>query len=329
MLARYVRRGQLSRCSFAGLRPVRSPHRAIHRPDGLERIDSSLACPYHEQAASGGPRYAVQVDPLARSRRGSSVFDRNVRKALVSSPTITAVVGVFATLLAGTTMGLGGFGYGLVTTPLLIMVLPPRVAVPTIGVHTTLTSLALVWRLWGHVRLKRIWPLLLAGAATVPFGALLLLVLGVGPLKVLIGSVTALTAVALLAGFKREIRSGRLAGSVAGLMSGLLNGSTGMGAPPVILFFANQGIEKHVFRANLSAYFATVNLVRMATYAVGGLFTPTVLSYTALLLPTGVIGLFLGIRLAKTVDEKPFRRAVLLVTVLSGALGIISGLGLV
>ena len=247
----------------------------------------------------------------------------------MSSPTITTVVGIVATLLAGTTMGLGGFGYGLVTTPLLIMVLPPRIAVPTIGVHTTLTSLVLVWRLREHVHLKRIWPLLLAGAATVPFGAMLLLVLDVGPLKVLIGSVTALTAVALVAGFRREIRSERLAGSVAGLASGLLNGSTGMGAPPIIFFFANQGIEKQMFRANLSVYFATVNLVRMATYAVGGLFTPTVLHHTALFLPSGVIGLIAGIRLARTVDEKPFRRAVLLVTTVSGVLGIISGLGLV
>ena len=243
------------------------------------------------------------------------------------SPAIIIVVGCVATALAGMSMGVASFGYGLVAVPILITVLGPKIAVPAIGAHTTITSLVLVWKLWKQVQLRRMLPLTLAAILMVPFGTYLLLVLEPRTLKVIIGVVITLAALAMLLGFRRPVRSEGLASVLVGLASGALNSTVGTGGPPIILFFANQGMEKALFRANLSAFFATINVVRMISYLIGGLFTPDVLKYTALLLPTGALGLYAGIKLAPVLREKAFRRVVLAVALLSGLLGMLSGLG--
>lgn len=239
-----------------------------------------------------------------------------------------AAFAFLALFLSGLTTGLTGFGLALVATPLLILILPPKVVVPLLTLQAMGSNFLILYESRRWVDLGRIWPLMLAGVAGVPFGAYLLVVCDAGPLKTFIGVAIALSALAFLLGFKRQVANERLACVPIGLASGLLNGSTGMSGPPVILFFANQGVEKRTFRANLAAYFTVVNLATLPAYLVGGLVTRPVATYAALLFPALVVGLFAGMRLARHVDERAFRRVVLIVVCGAGLLAVASGLGL-
>jgi len=235
----------------------------------------------------------------------------------------------FVTLfVAGLVSGLTGFGLALVATPLLILILPPKVVVPLLTLHGTVNNLLILYESRRCLEPGRIWLLALAGMAGVPFGAYLLAVCDAGVLKTLIGVAITLSALAFLLGFQRELAHERLASLPVGLVSGLLNGSMGMAGPPVILFFANQGVPKATFRANLAAYFAAVNLITVPAYLVAGLITRPVVGYAALLLPALAAGLFAGIRLARRVDEAAFRRVVLVVVCGAGLLAVASGVGL-
>jgi uncharacterized membrane protein YfcA len=235
----------------------------------------------------------------------------------------------FATLfVAGLVTGLTGFGLALIATPLLVLILPPRVVVPLLALHGTVNNLLILYESRRSLDLRRIWLLTLAGMAGVPFGAYLLAVCEAGVLKAAIGVAITISALAFLLGFKRHLAHERLASVPIGLVSGLLNGSMGMAGPPVILFFANQGVEKATFRANLVAYFTAVNLVTVPAYLLGGLITRPVATYAALLLPALAVGLWAGIGLARRVDEQAFRRVVLLVVGGAGLLAVVSGMGL-
>ena len=244
-------------------------------------------------------------------------------------PLQTAVFGFIAVFVAGLTMGLTGFGLALIASPLLVLILPPKIVVPVVTLHGVLTTVGVMVEARKWLDLRRRWPLMLAGGLAVPFGAYLLVILDAGTLKVLIGAVIALTAVALLLGFRHEIRNEKLASGPVGLLSGLLNGSTGMGGPPIVLFFANQGVEKQVFRANLAAYFFALKVVAIPSYLVGDLITPTVAAYSLLFLPALLEGMAAGIRLAGRVPEELFRRFTLLVVCAAGLLSIAAGLRLV
>ncbi|HOG45582.1 MAG TPA: sulfite exporter TauE/SafE family protein [Anaerolineae bacterium] len=236
--------------------------------------------------------------------------------------------GLVVVSLAGLTMGLTGFGFALMATPLLLLVLPPTVVVPLLTLQSTLNNVVILWESRRWVDLRRIWPLMLAGIVGVPFGAYLLVAWDVNTLKAFIGAAAALSALALLFGFKRHIVRERLAALPVGLASGLLNGSTGMAGAPVILFFTNQGIEKRAFRANLTAYFGLLNVVTLTTYAANGLITRPVAACAGLLLPGLVVGLVVGTRLVPRVNEQRFRQITLAVVGASGLLGVATGLRL-
>jgi len=143
-----------------------------------------------------------------------------------------------------------------------------------------------------------------------------------------IGSVIILFSVAFLMGFKKKIKNEKLAFAPVGFISGLLSGSTTMGGPPVILFFANQDVEKQVFRANLVAYFMSLSLIAFPSYFLSGLITMEVIKYTILFLPAMILGAIIGIKLVHKIEEKLFRKIALIIVIIAGVLSVVSGLGI-
>ena len=229
--------------------------------------------------------------------------------------------------MAAMATGLTGFGMGLLSTPFLIILLPPRVVVPLLLLHGTVTSAIILFETRKRVELRRIWPLMLAGVAGVPLGTRLLLAWDAHTLKVFIGVVITLSALAFLLGFRREFRNEKLACAPVGFVSGVLKGSVGMSGPPIVLFFANQGVEKGAFRANIALYFTTLNAVTVPAYLMTGLMTRTVATYAALSLPMLALGMMAGVRLAGRIREGLFRRVTLLVVMGAGLASILTGLG--
>ncbi len=265
-----------------------------------------------------------KISGCFRSKEGAETFKE---KTTVSLPVV--LYGLLAILLAALASGVTGFGLGLIATPLLLVVLPPKTVVPLLLLHGALSSLLVLGEARKWLDLSRVWPLALAGSLAVPFGTRLLIVWDANTLKVFIGAATALSGLAFLVGFRRELRHERLACVPVGLASGVLKGCAGMSGPPIVLFYANQGVEKRTFRANIALYFTLLNVITVPTYLAGGLITPEVLGYSALGLPALGLGTLAGMRLAGRVPEALFRRLSLIVVIATGLLAVANGLGVV
>ncbi len=238
------------------------------------------------------------------------------------------LLGGMVTFFAATVAGMTGFGYGLVSVPLLMVVLPPRVVVPAVTTHILLLSLLILLEVIKKVDVRRIWPLMLTGLFGLPLGIYVLLALSESVLRTITGVVIVLFALALLLGLNLEIKNEKLALAPVGIASGLLASGIAMAGPPVILFFSNQGMLKQVFRANLAAYFVFLNTLTIPAHAASGLITGEVVRFALLFLPTLVAGMVLGSFLSRRVPEVHFRRVVLVVVLCSGLLSITSGLGI-
>lgn len=244
-------------------------------------------------------------------------------------PDPTVIFTIVSIFVAGVITGLTSFGFALVTVPLLVIVLPPKVVVPLASLLAGIGGLLIFMEVRPWVDLRRISLLILAGVIAIPFGTYLLLVTPANTLKALIGAVTTLSALAFLLGFSRPIRREQAASVPIGLLSGLLGGSTAMSGPPVILFMSNQGVSKQVFRANINVYFTIIKLWTITNQAAAGLITSDVLSWAALSLPALFIGTLLGMRLTRRVEEAAFRRLTLLVVLATGLTAIASATGLI
>lgn len=242
--------------------------------------------------------------------------------------TLTPALGLAlaAVFLAGATYGLTGFGFALITVPLLVLIIPPAQVVPVVLLLSTMTGLGVVYDARKSITLERVWPLMLAGIIGMPAGTFLLAYLAEDILRLLIGIVIILSAVAMLLGFRRALRHEKLSSIPVGLFSGFLNGSTGMSGPPVILFLSNQGVNKGVFRANLSAYFIVLNLATAVSYLWAGLLTVDVVKLSITFVPALLLGLGVGIVLARKVDEQHFRKIALSIVLVAGLLSVATGL---
>jgi uncharacterized membrane protein YfcA len=230
-----------------------------------------------------------------------------------------------AVFFAGLTQGTTGFGFALVAVPPMTILVDPQIIVPALLVQTLMTGTLILLHARKHLCINRMWLLPLSGVAGIPAGTLILVVLDPGPLRVLIGIVVVIAALAMMAGFRRPIRNERVASVPVGFVSGTLSASTGLSGPPVIFFYTNQSVDIREFRANIVAHFFIMNIATIPIYIISGLFTGENLLLSAQLLPATLVGVTSGIVINRWVREALFRRIALGLILASGTIAVVSG----
>ena len=110
-----------------------------------------------------------------------------------------------------------------------------------------------------------------------------------------------------------------------GVLSGLLCGLYGIGAL-MSAYLSRVTQDSRSFKANLCVVFALENTARAVLYALWGIFSPQILLRSLLLVPFMLLGLSLGMRCSKTLNEKTVRKTVILALIVSGAAMILTNL---
>ena len=233
----------------------------------------------------------------------------------------SAVTVLFASLIQGAT----GFGFVVTSAPIMASYLDPKLVIPVLLILGTTLNFPLMVHTRHEFSIGRIWPMMVAGVVFTPIGTLVLTRLDAPQIKILLGLVTGTVAVALLLGLQRTARNQRLASIPVGAASGFLTGATGLAGAPVILFFANQGVEQRQFRADIIYYLAGVSLSAFPSYAVAGVLTLEAVQLAAVLLPAGAAGVFGGIWLSSRIPALVFRRIALGIVLVAAAVAITSG----
>lgn len=239
---------------------------------------------------------------------------------------LLAMVVIF---VAGVTQSLTGFGFGLVAIPLLTLFMSPKLAPPVVLLDGLVLNLLILRRAYPTVQVGRIWVLTLAGICGVPIGVWILANWDVNALRIYIGVMTCLAAALFLKGFERTIRNEKAASVPIGFVSGIMSGSINMSGPPVILFFANQNLPRHIFRANIVAYFACLQVTGIPLMIAAGLMSKEAAATSALMLPGLFAGGMVGAALLKLVDDMLVRRLTLVIVSFAGLLSVLKGLGVI
>ena len=233
------------------------------------------------------------------------------------------LLSAFVVFGAGTIQGATGFGFVIVAAPVVTIYIAPSLAVPVLVINGVVLTAVLLSRVYRDTQPRRVAVLTLFGVVSVPLGTLLLVTLDGSVIKILLGIVVGITAIAMLTGLQRTAKNEQVASVPVGIASGILTGSTGIAGAPVILFCANQQIDPRRFRANITVYLVVVNAAALPSFLVAGVLTGQALALAAALIPASVAGLFTGIWLARRISTITFRRLSLIV-VLIAAGGVIA-----
>jgi uncharacterized membrane protein YfcA len=205
-----------------------------------------------------------------------------------------------------------GMGMALFAAPLLALFDPAYVPGPALCAVGILSA-AVAWR--ERVAIDRsILAVALVGLAIGSALAALVLALLAGlDLSRLFGVLILAAVVLSQAGL--HIRTSRPALLLGGLASGILGTLSGVQGPPIALVLQHQPPQQ--LRATLCAFFAVGSLLSIAALAAAGVFGPRQIVLGLLLLPGVPLGLAIAPTLARHIDRRRARLAVLIISALS------------
>lgn len=236
------------------------------------------------------------------------------------------MVALAAVLVSGAVSGLTGFGFALVSVPMLLLVYEPATVISVNAALAVFTTATVVLDGRRDVEFRSIGLLLPFSLVGLVVGVEVLRVANPEYIRVAVGVVVVLSALLLFRGARLPGTDSRWGDGVAGSVSGVLATTTGISGPPVILLLASRGLEKRVFRANVSLYFVFTSAASLAALYLRGLVEPGHLLLAALLVPAAFTGKVAGTALMHRFSEAAFRSLTLALILLTGTVAIVSAL---
>ena len=235
--------------------------------------------------------------------------------------TLAATAAAF--LVAAFVKGATGLGFSTCALPLLALAIGIREALPLV-LAPSIASNLLVMRGAGHFRetVRRFWPLCLAALPGIALGVMLLV--WVDPLAAgaVLGAVLAGYAAFALArpALSLPTRLERPLQWPVGLVNGAVNGLTGSQVMPLLPYLLALGLDPNRFVQAINCVFTFSSLAMAVGLSQAGLLTgPAAMLSVLGLLPVWA-GVKLGEALRRRLPAEAFRKAVLALLALLGAI---------
>ena len=221
-----------------------------------------------------------------------------------------------AIAVASFAQSLSGFGFALLSVPLMTLVVSPRdaVIISTI-IGATSTSIQAVLD-----RKHLDWPLAkrlsIASYIGMPFGLGAFLFVSETGLRFGLGVVVLVATFLLLRGFRLHDEQHHYDWSL-GLVAGVLATSTSTNGPPLVFLMQARQMAPATFRATINTVFALSNFGALALFLSAGKVTSQNLTGVAVALPSLGVALSLGYIVRRYVSAERFKYLVIVLLFLS------------
>ncbi|WOG29424.1 sulfite exporter TauE/SafE family protein [Endozoicomonas sp. 8E] len=122
--------------------------------------------------------------------------------------------------------------------------------------------------------------------------------------------------------FGHYFHSPRKPGTLAGIFWSTVSGFTSFGihsgGPPLSVYMLPLKLKKEFLAGTMAIFFGSLNLVKCPAYAALGQFTPDNLLLSSLLLPVCPLGVWLGMKMVKTISTDFFYKVLYICLFLTG-----------
>src|SRR6516165_10483423 len=228
---------------------------------------------------------------------------------------------LFATFAGAFVAGLSGFAFGLVAASLWLYILTPLQSATLIVAFGLVVQGYSVWKLRRALDWRRLSPFVIGAAIGVPVGVMLLAWSDPRSVRIAVGIFLVLYS--LYAFFRPPIKLAASAGPAAdaaiGFLNGVIGGLTGLAGILVTIWCGLRGWPKDVQRATFQPVAVAVFLMTAVWLGATGTVTPETLRLFLIGLPCVIVGTWLGLKLFGKIDEAMFRKGVLALLFVSGA----------
>jgi hypothetical protein len=224
-------------------------------------------------------------------------------------PTPILVIALIVTVAASALQGTIGFGFSVISVPILTLLYPGLTPIPQLLMVAPLTVF-MALRERSSLDLRGAGWIVAGRFPGAVIGALLLANVSRRALDGLIAGVILTAVVALAVGF--SIRLTPVNKFVAGLLSGVSGTTSAIGGPPLALLYRNEAGA--TLRSSLAAIFTIGVTINLTTLWIAGQIHREDLMTALLLVPAVGVGLFLSRYLTGRVEGEALRRGILIVS---------------
>jgi len=236
------------------------------------------------------------------------------------------ILAVLATSLSFFGESIFGFGGGLLSIPILSLLLGVRDGVTFILIFQLLMGV-LIFQIHKDIRWRIAIPVTIGLTGGAIIGTFALSVLSDDFLRKLLAVIIVifLTKMVLLPRLDFGNLHNRFWGGAAGLVGGWVQGVIGTGGPVFTMYLTATIPEKALFRATLIYVLFATSVVRIAFSIPRGLVTPHILSLALITLPFFLAAVFAGSRVHKHIPDTYYRYAIYAILSLSALSLLIKG----
>jgi uncharacterized membrane protein YfcA len=231
------------------------------------------------------------------------------------------ILAFFIATVGSLLQGSVGFGLGLISVPLLVLIDPIFVPGPVL-LAAFLLNILIFLRERHAIRIKGLYWAVVGRIVGAICGAMILVAIPQKSLSVMFGVMVLLAIGISLLGFHPKMTSTNIFG--AGVASGIMGTTSSIGGPPIALVY--QKLKGPTVRGTLSGIFIFGTIISLIALTFIGRFGLREIKATAILIPGVFLGFLLSNRSTKILDRGFIRQAVLITSAISGIVVILRSL---
>ncbi len=239
-----------------------------------------------------------------------------------------------ALLLASTLQAATGFGLAILAVPVLFVLVSSTIVVPVIAALSFLVSLVLIPGLWSLASRRSLYHLAGGSCLGFPVGLGAFMYGSLDELKLVSGIVvTTFAGILILSEWRGSEDTGTFANTPlpavewgVGAVSGAMATALAMPGPAIMIYLMFRRAPKHIARAITLSLFGLSYAVATGLHVLYGGLTVSFWWTVAALTPAVLLGTGAGHVLARLIPEDRFRRAVIMLLVLSGLSAVLAAI---
>lgn len=235
------------------------------------------------------------------------------------------ILGVIAALAAGLIKTTFGIGAGVFLTPLLSLIMSPKIAVALMAPMMLITDISTLWLHWKKWDLKYIYILSPGFLVGVLAGSYYLALASPSLTKVTIGIIAMIFSAYQIARIKfpsffSTIDLSTATGVLISLIGGISSAIAHSGGIIITIYLATKNLSKSSFVATLVGILFFSDVLKMITYTKLNLLSQPLLISGLELTPALFLGSWLGSKAINKISDKQFILYVNLLIFISGVI---------
>lgn len=221
--------------------------------------------------------------------------------------------------IGGIVSGLAGFAFGLVVSGVWLHIITPLQTTALICCYGIFVQAYGMWRLRRSFNWRHVAPVVIGGTVGVPIGVWLLAFIDPAYLRLAVGLLLVAYGVdGLLRPTVKGIPANVPFEVGVGFFNGVLGGMTGLSGVFVTIWCSMRGWTKDQQRSVYQPVIFAAFIMTVATLATNGAITMDVVRLFLYGAPVLAAGIGIGFKLYKHVDDKTFRKIILILLLISG-----------